>query len=126
MVRLKKPNSNRNANNPQFSVAPAHENDYSSLLDDVLAEKISEAKNDSDDDDEYGERGGRGRKDRHRREDEEQEEKPPPYMLFDFRRGPTEWPKNVELVDPKRCEELVEKATKAAGDAFKSQNINSL
>ena len=39
----------------------------------------------------------------------------PPYMFFDFRKGADVWPSNVELVDPKRADELLEKATAAAG-----------
>lgn len=43
-------------------------------------------------------------------------------MFFDFRRGRSAWPENVEYVDPKRADELLEKATaSAAEEAAKTQ-----
>lgn len=40
-------------------------------------------------------------------------------MFFDFRKGADNWPSNVELVDSKRAEELLEKATLAMEELVK-------
>jgi len=97
----------------KVEVGADYADDYDSF------EKDLANQDDSDDDDyDYDKE-----KDRENRgQEEEEEEKEPAYMLFDFRRGPTEWPLNVEYVDPKRAEELLEKATTAAAEeAAKSQ-----
>ena len=57
---------------------------------------------------------------RGRKDDGEDEE--PSTMFFDFRKGEKEWPKNAELVDQKRIEALLEKATLAAEEAAKNKS----
>ena len=47
------------------------------------------------------------------------EQKQTASMLFDFRRGPDQWPKNCELIDQSRFDELLEKATSEAEMAAK-------
>jgi hypothetical protein len=42
-------------------------------------------------------------------------------MFFDFRKGTEVWPTCCELVDPKRADELLEKATSAAEEAAKKK-----
>ena len=78
-------------------------NDYNDLIDDILHES------DDDSDDGHGMDLRRTKKG-----DDEGDDKEPKYMFFDFRRGPEHWPDNVELVDPKRADALLEKATTEA------------
>jgi hypothetical protein len=99
------------------SVNPDHENDYATLLDDVLG-AVGGIAVESDSDEDYEDK--KGSKNNRRRRDEG-DEPPPPFMLFDFRRGPGAGPSGAELVDPKRCEELLEKATTAAEAAVKTK-----
>ena len=111
-------------------IKPDHEKQYQSFTDDVLGvdgEKIlGDEDNDEYDPDDLLDRKGPNKKDVL---DGEGESKVP-YMLFDFRRGSENWPKNCELVDLKRFDELLEKATAAAeltakstGDGKKGEDL---
>jgi hypothetical protein len=94
------------------AVDPA--NEYEKLVDDVLGPE------DSDSDGDFDARKKKKDKDR----DDEgrgEEEKQPDYMEFDFRKGPKFWPENVELIDPKETDALLEKATLALEEAAKSK-----
>lgn len=106
------------------AVNPDHENNFDTLADDIINgdhEKVLEdGSGDSDSDNEMGKKR-KGQKHRDREGEEEQGDQVPPYMLFDFRKGPEHWPKNSELIDPKRYDELLEKATAAAEAAAKSK-----
>jgi hypothetical protein len=79
-----------------------HVNSFDGYMDDIIG---PEDEIDSDDEE----------KNKKNRYDQQQEEddgnKQPPYMFFDFRKGLDQWPSNVELIDPKRADELLEKAT---------------
>ena len=89
-------------------VGPDYGNEYDTFGNDVVGDS------ESDDDD-------RDRKKRRDRDEEEEGEELPSFMFFDFRRGIDAWPSNVELVDPKRAEQLLEKATTAAEEAAKAK-----
>jgi thiol-disulfide isomerase/thioredoxin len=106
------------ANSKPQGVNPDHENNFDTLADDVL--NAGEAADDGSDSDSDVETNKAKRDRKKRGEEEEEGEKVSPYMLFDFRRGPDNWPKNCELVDLKRYDELLEKATQAAEAAAKS------
>lgn len=90
---------------------PDHANEFDDFHDDVVGEE--EADSDEEDRDKGKKRRGY--------DDQEDENKLPPYMFFDFRKGSETWPSNVELVDPKRADELLEKATAAAEEAAKKK-----
>lgn len=84
------------------------EHDYNSFADDVMGEeKVLE--DEDDDEDFYSKRGPK-----FKGGESEEKEKSTPYMFFDFRRGFPSWPKNVEVIDPKKADVLLEKATKSA------------
>ncbi len=89
-----------------------HAQEFDDFHDDLLGE--DEAGSDEDDRD-------KGRKKRGFGEEEDDANKLPSYMFFDFRKGADVWPSNVELVDPKRADELLEKATAAAEEAAKKK-----
>lgn len=86
-----------------------HANEFDDFHDDVVGED-----DDSDEDDRDKGKKRRGYED-------DGEDKAPSYMFFDFRKGTEAWPSNVELVDPKRADELLEKATAAAEEAAKKK-----
>ena len=87
--------------------------DYDSLAKDVIGDDGN-----SDEEESY-EYGGKDKSKGRQRRGQEEEDKIPDYMFFDFRRGKEFWPTNVEIVDPKRCEDLLAKATAAAEEAAK-------
>lgn len=89
-----------------------HANEFDDFHDDLLGDE--EGGSDDDDRDKKGKRRGFG-------DEEEDANKPPSYMFFDFRKGGDVWPSNVELVDPKRADQLLEKATAAAEEAAKKK-----
>jgi len=82
------------------------ENDYTNSFDGFIDDIIGpEDEIDSDEE----EKSKKNRYDQ--QEEEDDSNKLPPYMFFDFRKGIDQWPSNVELIDPKRADELLEKAT---------------
>lgn len=98
-------------------VKPDHENDYGDMVEDVIGvngEKLGDDNaSDSGSDAEGGVYGKKKGGKASRRDDppDDGSEQQSPYMLFDFRRGPDNWPKNCELVDMKRFDELLEKVS---------------
>jgi len=101
----------KNAINPRNVISDVKAdfvNDYDSLAKDVIGDDGSES-------DEDREEKGKGR---NRRSHDEDKEKDPEYMLFDFRKSLL-WPTNVELIDMRTYEKLLEKATAAAEEAAK-------
>jgi len=92
----------------EVNVAPDHLNYYDSINKDIIG-GTEEA--DSDEEEDIPKPKGK------RRDDNEDKEQP--FMLFDFRRGINGWPENIELVDPKRFEVLLEKANEAAEEAIR-------
>ena len=105
MARTKKTAVRKQANIPQTNVEVGadHENDFDDFEDDVMGGEDVDSEDDERD------------KKKRRHEEEEDPNKMPPYMFFDFRKGAEGWPSCVEFVDPKRADELLEKATTAAG-----------
>jgi hypothetical protein len=98
----------------KVAVESDYANQFDSLDKDILGK-------DESDDEEYDYDKEKD-KEAMRNRDEEEEEKDCAYMLFDFRKGPENWPQNVEYVDPRRADELLERATaSAAEEAAKSQ-----
>ena len=97
--------------NVEMQVGPDYRDTYDSMNKDVLGDDDS----DSDGDFDFKGKGNLFQ----RGEEEEQEPQDPPYMLFDFRRGRDDFPENVTIVNAKRAEELLEKATAAAEEAAK-------
>jgi hypothetical protein len=93
------------------NVNPDRANEFDDFNDDLAGDEEGES---DDDERDKGKRRPGGF-------DEPEETKPPSYMFFDFRKGAETWPTNVELVDPKRAEELLEKATSAAEEAAKKK-----
>jgi hypothetical protein len=93
-------------------VRAAYDQEYDSFNQDVLGDSAD----DSDSDD-----GGYSFKGKGRRDDEEDQQQTdtPAYMLFDFRKGKKDFPENVEYIDSKRVESLLEKATAQAEEAAK-------
>lgn len=76
--------------------APAdYANEFEEFEDDVLGE-------DSDDEDDMYSY----RKKKKKKKDAEQESA---FMVFDFRKGPTQWPEGCELVDAQKASDLLEK-----------------
>jgi hypothetical protein len=119
--KKKAPSPNLFGSNNKVTINPDHENNFDSLADDVLAAD-EKAGGDEDDDDDSDYEPGKKRGDKKKnRGEEEPEDTSPPYMLFDFRRGPDNWPKHCELVDPTRADELLEKAQTAIEAAAKSK-----
>eukprot|EP01033_Poteriospumella_lacustris_P010457 gene10460-7435_t len=103
------------------AVKPDHENNFDTLADDVLNAGEEKGGLDDGSDSDSDAETNKAKRDRKKRGEEEEEgEKVPPYMLFDFRKGAESWPKNCEMIDPKRFDELLEKATQAAEAAAKS------
>lgn len=90
-------------------MGPDYDATYDSYNKDVLGD------DDSDSDGDYDFKGKGKRRD----EEEDQEQQETPFMLFDFRRGVDHFPENVQIVDSKKAEELLEKATAAAEEAAK-------
>eukprot|EP01036_Dinobryon_divergens_P009530 gene9530-12743_t len=79
---------------------------YNSLEDDVVG--------DDDSEDEYDSKATNKKSQKNDKSGKDEE---PEYMQFDFRKGIKSWPENVELIDPKAAELLVEEATKALEEA---------
>lgn len=80
-----------------------HVDSFDGYIDDIIG---PEDEIDSDEEE-------KNKKNRYDQQQEEEDDgnKLPPYMFFDFRKGLDQWPSNVELIDPKRADELLEKAT---------------
>ena len=93
------------------SVNPDHANNFDEFHEDVVGDE--EGESDEEDRDKGKKRRGY--------DDQEDDSKPPSYMFFDFRKGAEVWPTCCELVDPKRSDELLEKATAAAEEAAKKK-----
>jgi hypothetical protein len=104
--------TNKGPDEGGVSINPDHADAYDEFHNDVVGEE--EGDSDEDDRDKGKKRRGYG-------DEEEDANKPPPYMFFDFRKGTEEWPGCCELVDPKRADELLEKATAAAEEAAKKK-----
>lgn len=96
----------------EATVGPDYDQEYDDFNKDVLGDG-----EDSDSDDGYDFKPkGFGRRDE---DEEDQQQGNEPYMLFDFRKGKECFPENVDLIDSKRAEDLLEKATAAAEEAAK-------
>lgn len=93
-------------------------NDFGELMSDVLAMKTEKGKgeevSDSDEEFDTGKEKKKPSAAAKKIPEGDEGKDQVPYMLFDFRRGADNWPKNCQLVDPKTFEDLVTKASKAA------------
>ena len=58
---------------------------------------------------------------RQQRQKKQDDNKFPAYMFFDFRRGASEFPSNVSIIDPAKAEVLLEKQTSEVLEALKSK-----
>lgn len=94
----------------EVNVGPDYDQDYDDFNKDILGDGDSDSEDDG-----YDIKKFKGRRD----DDEEQQQGNEPYMLFDFRKGKDCFPENVDLIDAKRAENLLEKATAAAEEAAK-------
>eukprot|EP01038_Epipyxis_sp_PR26KG_P004031 gene4031-5768_t len=106
-------------NPDSVGVNPDHMDNYDTFDQDVIGNTGDDAPAGSDSDDDY-DREKSGKK-RAKKFGQDEEEEKAPYMFFDFRRGTTGWPSNVEYVDQKRADDLLDKATAAAEEAAKAK-----
>jgi hypothetical protein len=95
----------------EATVGPGYDQEYDDFNKDILGDGESDS-----DDDGYDYKKFKGRRGE---DEEEQNQGNEPFMLFDFRKGKECFPENVDLIDTKRAEELLEKATAAAEEAAK-------
>jgi hypothetical protein len=99
------------ASSAEATVGPGYDQEYDDFNKDILGDGESDS-----DDDNYDYKKFKGRRGE---DEEEQNQGNEPFMLFDFRKGKEFFPENVDLIDAKRAEELLEKATAAAEEAAK-------
>jgi hypothetical protein len=83
--------------------------EYDALAEDILGDEESESSEDFSWLQDYEQKGK-----------EKEEDSAFNTMLFDFRRGAELWPKQIEIIDDKKAEELLEEAKKKAAE--KEQN----
>lgn len=97
--------------NGEVTVGPDYDQEYDDFNKDILGDGDSDSEDDGYDFNKF-----KGRRDD---DDDQQQQGNEPYMLFDFRKGKEFFPENVDLIDAKRADTLLEKATAAAEEAAK-------
>ncbi len=109
----KTPRAPRNVNGSDPTVGPNYDQEYDDYAADILG---GESDSDSDDGYDFKPKGfGRSRGD----DDEDNQQGNEPYMFFDFRKGKKEFPDCCDIIDQKKAESLLEKATLAAEESAK-------
>lgn len=100
--------------------------DYAKDFDSFEKEVRGEAQDD-DSDDEGGKEWGSYEEEEEenalpgQQKKQSKDPKHPEYMFFDFRRGSSAWPRNIEYIDPQTGEEIVRKATEEAEKLIESK-----
>ena len=92
----------------EINIIPDYDNQHNSLVDDIIVDG-SDSEGDDDESKSSKKRGSQ----------EEESKSSPDFMFFDFRRGGASWPKNVELIDGQKSEDLLNKAIKQAEEVMK-------